>query len=244
MMKRSTFLTSTLALLAAGACAPGTLERGPTDEGVGELSFALLARDSQGTIYRLRQAAFDVAGYPDVGGDGIGGAGGFSGGGGTGGFFGGGGAAGSLGGAGGGFASGGRPGSSPPPVGFVLSSEVDPNAEALVRKVLPGYYTVALRDGWYLERQTASGVERVEKVVLLSPRNQSSHVWDGGTARVNYQFGVDGTLIDFRNGDLSVEIDVVRPGEPAGTGGYAGYGGGYAGYGGTHGFGGVGGSSR
>ena len=86
---------------------------------------------------------------------------------------------------------------------------------------------VDLRDGWHLERITERGWERVRQVVLLSPPSQHVYVWDGGTSHVNYRLGVDGTLIDFRSGEISIGIDVVVPGENRGGSGGGGYGGHY-----------------
>jgi hypothetical protein len=42
--------------------------------------------------------------------------------------------------------------------------------------------------------------------VLLSPATQYACICDRGNTAVDYRFGVDGTLIDFRHGDLDIGI--------------------------------------
>jgi hypothetical protein len=123
-------------------------------------------------------------------------------------------------------------------VNLLVSTEEDPEAELITRRLLPGFYTVSLGGDWHLERTTPAGAERVPQVVLLSPVSQGVSVWDGGEQRVSYRFGVDGTEIDFRSGDLSIDIEIVRPEDRGGPGGAGGAGG----TGGTGGGGGTGGA--
>ncbi|HKU37526.1 MAG TPA: hypothetical protein VJR89_05245, partial [Polyangiales bacterium] len=190
------------AALALAACAQAVKDSDQEAE-TGVLSLALTAQDSQGKTYRLRNAQFEVYGYPDYQ----------------------------------------YPAPQPPMGGFgyggtgssnyyyeQFKTEDDPDAEAIVAKLVPGYYNITLlNDDWYLERATDTGHERVEKAVLLTPRYQSTYVWDGGVAQVNYRFGVDGELLDFRSGELRIGIEIERPGERCVPGGgYAGWG--YAGY--------------
>jgi hypothetical protein len=99
-----------------------------------------------------------------------------------------------------------------------VSSETDPDATNITTRVLPGAYTVTLEPGWFLEKVTAAGGERVSQSVLLSPSTVYTWVYDRGTAEVIYSFGVDGTLIDFRHGDLSIGFDIEHPNEDAGAG--------------------------
>jgi hypothetical protein len=115
------------------------------------------------------------------------------------------------------FGAGGAPDSF---FSTVVSSETDPNAAVITQRVIPGYYYVDFTSGdWFLEELTPSGPERVEQAVLLSPRLQFAPVWNGGSTRVHYQFGVDGELIDFRSGNINIGIGIERPGDSAGAGG-------------------------
>ncbi len=170
----------------------------------GAVKLALTAADSAGVQYRLRNAEFEIRGYPD-------------------GYYPGmwweddGGVS---------AGAGGRPGYPPGYVSIVVSTETDPDAAFITTRLIPGSYDIALlNDDWYLERTTADGVERVEQAVLLSPRYQYVYVWDGGVAYVNFTFGVDGELIDFRSGELQIGISIEKPGEHCPGGGFGGFGG-------------------
>jgi hypothetical protein len=160
------------------------------DEPTGQLSLELVAADSAGQSYRLRNAIFDITSgyypYPGYGG-----------------------AAGSTG------------GSGPGQEAVTVSSETDPDEPTIRTRLSPGSYYVSLHDpGWSLERLTPSGPEPVEESVLLSDATQYVYVYDRSISQVNYTFGVDGTRIDFRYGDLDIGITIERPGDqPPGTGG-------------------------
>jgi hypothetical protein len=111
-----------------------------------------------------------------------------------------------------------------------VSTEDDPSLPVIKRRLLPGHYDVYFAStDWYFEKLTPAGPVRVEQSVLLSSRYQSRYVYDGGVANIYYQFGVDGTLIDFRSGDLKIGVRIERPdggqGGMAGVGGVAGEGG-------------------
>jgi hypothetical protein len=95
----------------------------------------------------------------------------------------------------------------------VLSTETDPNADRLSVRLVPGQYTVYLGGEWYIERRTANGPERVEKVVLLSETVQWAYVNQEWFTDLEFRFGVDGELIDFRHGDLNIDIAIELPGE-------------------------------
>lgn len=129
----------------------------------------------------------------------------------------------------------------------VISTEDDVDAPVLTLKLIPGYYDVILTNpDWYLERREAGAWERVEQAVLLTSNYQSAYVYDRGVASVNFRFGVDGELIDFRSGDLQIGISIEQPGEgagDAGTGILGGLGGLLGGFGGTIGGGFVGGTA-
>ena len=94
-----------------------------------------------------------------------------------------------------------------------VSSETDPNATTITTRVLPGEYLVTLDRGWFLEKVTPTGSERVSQAILLSPSTVYTWVYDRGTAEVTYSFGVDGALIDFRHGDLKIGFDIEHPNE-------------------------------
>ena len=98
-----------------------------------------------------------------------------------------------------------------------VSSDTDPDATSISTRVLPGAYTVTLEGGWFLEKITGTGGERVDQSILLSPSTQYAYVYDRGTADVTYTFGVDGILIDFRHGSLNIGFNVEHPNEDAGV---------------------------
>jgi hypothetical protein len=160
----------------------------------GSLSVALTGTASDGQLYRLRNADFEISGYPEIGDSGTGAGGAVDPG--SGGFY-----------------------------SEVVSSEADPNAPVITRRLIPGYYYVNfMSSDWYIDRITPDGAERVEEVALLSPRFQAAYVYNGGTSDVVYRFGVDGQVIDFRNGELRIRVEIERPGDRAsggfGTGGW------------------------
>jgi hypothetical protein len=158
----------------------GTAATLPTSPDVNEeqkpsgIALSLVATDSQGRTYRLRDASFVITPYYWW------------------------------------SADGGVP--SPQ----TLSTETHPEATRMSVRLLPGEYVVALQGNWYIERVTANGVERVQKVVLLSQQTQYAYVSDGWYANVEFRFGVDGDLIDFRHGDLHVDVVVELPGDRSG----------------------------
>ncbi|MGC4093791.1 MAG: hypothetical protein QM756_38990 [Polyangiaceae bacterium] len=161
----------------------------------GSLSLALTATDSQGELYRLRSATFNINGYPDF-------------------YF---------------ASSGGEGGSSSSSSSFyseTVSTESQPNQPVITRRVVPGYYYVTFDtwQPWYIEHVTADGAERVSQSVLLSAPTQWAYVYDRGNSSVFYQFGVNGNVLDFRHGDLSIRIGVEHPDDEgqAGSPGTAG----------------------
>jgi hypothetical protein len=93
-----------------------------------------------------------------------------------------------------------------------ISTETEPDGPTISRRVLPGSYYVTLQNGgWYIEHVTAAGSERVQDSVLLSNAQTWTRVYDGSQSNVYYSFGVDGKLIDFRNGDLNIRIQIEHP---------------------------------
>lgn len=161
----------------------------PGDEqaSIGGVSLSLVATDSQGRTYRLRNATFTILPYY---------------------YY---------------WATDGGAEVQ------TLSTESNPTASRLSVRLLPGQYLVSLGGDWYVERTTESGVERVQKVVLLSQAEQYTYVSEGRYTDLEFRFGVDGDLIDFLHGDLNVNVAIELPGERYDAGhrhdaGYYGYG--------------------
>ena len=101
---------------------------------------------------------------------------------------------------------------------ITLSTEADPDAATLTARLVPGTYTVTLSNRlWYLERLTEEGYEQVEQAVLLSPAQNYVYVYDRGTSDVFFTFGVDGEVIDFRHGDVRINILIQTPDEDGGV---------------------------
>lgn len=90
-----------------------------------------------------------------------------------------------------------------------VSSEDDPDSPTLSARLIYGYYYVSPpSDGWYLERITENGPERVEHAVVLTTASQYAYVQQGATTQLAFQFGVDGELIDFIGGTLEISIGI------------------------------------
>ncbi|HEY6879698.1 MAG TPA: hypothetical protein VI299_16840 [Polyangiales bacterium] len=83
-------------------------------------------------------------------------------------------------------------------------------------RLVPGPYRVSLGGAWYLERMTASGAQRIEKSALLSEPIQCAYIGNKWYTDLEFRFGVDGTLIDFRHGNLNIDIRFELPGEGPG----------------------------
>jgi hypothetical protein len=100
-----------------------------------------------------------------------------------------------------------------------LSSEGSADGPTLSTRLVYGYYSVALLpDGWYLERITSEGAERVERALLLSSPAQNVSIQQGFVSQVGFQFGVDGDVIDFYSGGLDITIGIQHAPD-AGAGG-------------------------
>jgi hypothetical protein len=98
-----------------------------------------------------------------------------------------------------------------------VSSDADPDATTIKARLLPGSYGVTLLNtDWFLEKVTPTGGERVAKSVLLSAVSQYAYIYNRSTTEVDFEFGVDGSLIDFRHGELNIGISVEHPDEDAG----------------------------
>jgi hypothetical protein len=107
------------------------------------------------------------------------------------------------------------------PSATVLSSESDPDAARLSVRLVPGPYRVTLSGDWFVERLSPAGYERVEQVALLTEPTQYAYIGQDWYYDVEYRFGVDGTLIDFRHGDLNIGIAIELPSDgPSYDGGF------------------------
>jgi hypothetical protein len=179
---------SWFALLPFGilACTQATSVSAP-EEAEGSLSLALIGGDAHGHSYRLRNAEFEIYGCADYS---------YT-------------SSGQQAGTGGNSGQGGGPVCT----SIIVSSEDDPDAALITRRLIPGYYNVTLLGGWNLEEQTPAGWTAVGQAILLSPTSQSAYVWDRGQSQVYFSFGVGGDLIDFRHGDLGIGIEVEQPGD-------------------------------
>jgi hypothetical protein len=185
-----------LGVLGLVACQAGTANQAtPAATDPGMLRLPVIGVSPRGDTYRLRNATFDVSGCPDSNP-----------------MF-----PGGYAGVGGAVAS--------QCVNLSLSTESAPDAAtSITQRVLPGYYSVSLRTGWRLEQLAGMTWQPVDQVLLLSPAVQNVYVWDHSYTELRYSFGVDGQLIDFQYGDITITIDVRRPEESGGVAGYAGFG--------------------
>jgi hypothetical protein len=119
-----------------------------------------------------------------------------------------------------------------------FDSDDDPDLTAISATLARGDYSILLRDGWRLLRQSSpDAVFEAVEAALISENPRLFTIEEGETTRVAYVFETNGVIIDLGNGFLEVAIEVVETGT-AGTGGSGGSGG----TGGTGGAGGSGGS--
>lgn len=121
------------------------------------------------------------------------------------------------------------------PVDASFDSDDDPDLTAITATLPRGDYSILLRDGWRLLRQSSpeAGFEPVE-AALTSDNPRLFSINEGETTRVAYVFETNGVVVDLGDGFLEVAIEVVETG--------AGASGGTGGIGGTGGAGGTGGS--
>lgn len=176
-------------------CASNSSDGPASAEERGSLSVALVGTASDGTQYRLRDGDFAIVGYPEYQqGESSPPSGGGGAGGGGGNYF---------------FDS--------------ASTETDPDATVITKRLVPGWYYMTLMQGWRIEQLTPSGPVAVEQSVLLSEATQYTYVYHGGTSDVFYRFGVGGEIIDFRSGDLNIQVEFELPGEGQSQGGFGGF---------------------
>jgi hypothetical protein len=97
-----------------------------------------------------------------------------------------------------------------------LSSETDPASPTIRTRLEAGEYMLDLQPGWHIEKQTDKGPVKVDKAVLLTQSSQFLQIVPGWEEEVEYRFGVDGSLIDFRSGALVIRPVIELPGETGG----------------------------
>ncbi|HEU4576939.1 MAG TPA: hypothetical protein VFS67_01700 [Polyangiaceae bacterium] len=231
------FFALGLAAVAAASSACSSSKHGksePPDElgdimgETGSLGLALTARGSSGTLYRLRQATFDVfrlggvavpplTPVPDLppsavdagpifgigGSAGTAGSASTGGGAGTGGFGGFGGSV-AVGGAGGGVVVPPSPGDF---FDTTLSSENDPLSSTLEATIPTGAYQITLFDGWFLEKVVDGEAQRVN-ARLSGSSFQNFTINTNEQTFVSYRFETNGEVVEFGQGRLIVQIEV------------------------------------
>jgi hypothetical protein len=91
-----------------------------------------------------------------------------------------------------------------------LSSESDPEAEQLKRRLDPGDYRLQLLDDWFLTRADPGTSEVPVDAFLESPMSGAAdfQISDGVTTTVPYTFVTDGVPIGFGTGEVAVAIVV------------------------------------
>lgn len=97
------------------------------------------------------------------------------------------------------------------PTTTTLDSETDPNANILAATLTTGGYSIALRDGWSLEKVLPMGAQTVN-AQLASPNPTSFMIGSGATASVVFQFSTDGTIVQIGTGRVEVSIGVTETG--------------------------------
>jgi hypothetical protein len=181
---------------AVTACASDGTRGDASSEEQGTLAVPMKTYANSGTVYRLRDAEFEVtsaykcyedydATSPAMGG------------------------------------SAGGPTDCWPQFSTVLSSEEDPDADSVAVSVEQGEYSISLRPGWRLEK-VENGVAETVEATLLNGAYQWVWVAPRSTSWVEYQFGIGDRQI-WMNGQLNVGIRVFEDPNELGTGGTGGY---------------------
>ncbi len=96
---------------------------------------------------------------------------------------------------------------------IVLSSDDDPEAEALTATLPRGTYQVTLVPGWRLLRVEAGVSTEVDTAFLITPNPTSVDIAAGTTAGVVFKFGVPNGTVTF-GGTLQITIDVLTACDP------------------------------
>jgi hypothetical protein len=99
-----------------------------------------------------------------------------------------------------------------------ISSETDPGAQDLVATLPKGSYSIQLRDGWSMERQSDAGFLAVD-ATLTSSSAVMFAINDAQVTNVAFRFAVAGDVVVVGNGTLDVGINVDEPDASSGAGG-------------------------
>lgn len=111
------------------------------------------------------------------------------------------------------------------PVDASFDSDEDPDLRAISASLPRGDYSILLRDGWRLLRQSApDAVFEAVEAELASENPRLFTINEGETTRVAFVFETNGVVVDLGNGFLEVDIEVVETGA-GGSGGSGGMGG-------------------
>ena len=94
------------------------------------------------------------------------------------------------------------------PTTKTVSSEDNPNADAITVKLLEGWYQVRLQPGWHMERINPNGSTETVDATLLSSSQLYVRVTRGSSSSVSFQFGIGPEEI-WLNGKLTISIQVT-----------------------------------
>ncbi len=99
------------------------------------------------------------------------------------------------------------------PATLTIDTEDDPDATAVQRVLASGSYTMALRDGWHLERRLSPELpfETVD-ATLTSPNPSSFDIAEDETTNVAYVFNAGGATVPIGRGSLNLTIQVAANG--------------------------------
>jgi peptidoglycan/xylan/chitin deacetylase (PgdA/CDA1 family) len=90
----------------------------------------------------------------------------------------------------------------------VLDTEVEPDLPTLSTRLPPGAYTLAVTDGWYLERRAPGGSFTTVDAALTSPNPAGFTIVEDAATRVTLRFRAGGDDVPLGDGRLDVDIAV------------------------------------
>jgi hypothetical protein len=92
-----------------------------------------------------------------------------------------------------------------------LDSETDPAATSVRAELAQAEYTIALEDGWSLERLSGDGTVSVLHAALMSPNPTDFEIHDGRVARLVYTFSTDEGIVRFGAGAVEIGVAITQP---------------------------------
>lgn len=99
------------------------------------------------------------------------------------------------------------------PESVTLSTDDASNASSLQHTLDAGSYSISLRDGWELQRQSPVDDEfDAVNAELVSPDPVSFNIVNLETTNIVYAFETDGTLVTLAEGNLDVTIQITNTG--------------------------------